>query len=88
MLTPTVLDERDGRIARVTRNPPERLNAIDDRMPAELRDAVRRVGEDDRVHDGGTRHTREGRAFKARREAVGFEEAARGRDSGVPLDRP
>lgn len=50
MSTPTVLYERDGRIARVTLNRPERLNAIDDRMPGELRDAVRRAAEDDRVH--------------------------------------
>jgi enoyl-CoA hydratase len=50
MSTPTVLYERDGRIARITLNRPERLNAIDDRMPGELRDAVRRAGQDDRVH--------------------------------------
>jgi enoyl-CoA hydratase/carnithine racemase len=40
-----VLYERDRR-ARVTLNRPERLNGADDRMPGELRDAVRRAGED------------------------------------------
>jgi enoyl-CoA hydratase/carnithine racemase len=38
--------------------------------------------------DGMTRHTPEGLAFKARCEAVGFKEAVRERDSGVPLGGP
>jgi enoyl-CoA hydratase len=50
MSTPVVLYQVDGRIARITLNRPERLNAIDDRMPRELRDAVGRAAEDDRVH--------------------------------------
>ena len=40
----------DGRIARVTLNRPDRLNAIDDRMPGEIRRAVEAANEDDRVH--------------------------------------
>ena len=39
-----------GRIARITLNRPARLNAIDDRMPREIRLAVEAANEDDRVH--------------------------------------
>ena len=39
-----------GRIARVTLNRPARLNAIDDRMPREIRRAVEAANADDRVH--------------------------------------
>lgn len=46
----TLTYETDGRIARITLNRPQRLNAIDGRMPAELRDAVRRADSDEAVH--------------------------------------
>jgi len=39
-----------GRIARITLNRPARLNAINDRMPREIRRAVEAANEDDRVH--------------------------------------
>src|SRR5258706_13430622 len=39
-----------GRIARITLNRPARLNAIDDRMPREIRRAVEAANEDDRAH--------------------------------------
>ena len=39
-----------GRIARITLNRPARLNAIDDRMPREIRRAVEAANEDRRVH--------------------------------------
>ncbi|HTQ77386.1 MAG TPA: crotonase/enoyl-CoA hydratase family protein [Burkholderiales bacterium] len=39
-----------GRIARITLNRPARLNAIDDRMPREIRRAVEQANADDRVH--------------------------------------
>lgn len=39
-----------GRIARITLNRPARLNAIDDRMPREIRRAVEAANEDERVH--------------------------------------
>ena len=45
-----VLYERDGRIARITLNRPEVLNAIDDDLPRELEDAVERGDADAGVH--------------------------------------
>jgi enoyl-CoA hydratase len=39
-----------GRIARITLNRPARLNAIDDKMPREIRRAVEAANADDRVH--------------------------------------
>lgn len=40
----------DGRIATITLNRPERMNAIDDQMPGEIRKAVDWANADDRVH--------------------------------------
>jgi enoyl-CoA hydratase len=48
--TPTVLYERDGRIARITLNRPDKLNAIIEGMPVQLSAAVARANEDDDVH--------------------------------------
>lgn len=45
-----VLFERDGRIARITLNRPEVLNAIDDDLPRELAAAVERADADEAVH--------------------------------------
>lgn len=45
-----VLYERDGRIARITLNRPEVLNAIDDDLPAELSAAVARADADPDIH--------------------------------------
>ena len=42
--------ERDGRIARLTLNRPERLNAINEAMPGEIRRAVEAANADDAVH--------------------------------------
>ena len=47
---PRVLYERDGRIARITLNRPEVMNAIDDEMPAELEAAVAAANADPGVH--------------------------------------
>ncbi|WP_296763477.1 crotonase/enoyl-CoA hydratase family protein [Sediminimonas sp.] len=45
-----VLYEKDGRIARITLNRPEVLNAIDDDVPVLLQQAVERADADDGVH--------------------------------------
>lgn len=45
-----VLYERDGRIARITLNRPDVLNAIDDDVPQALADAVARADADPHVH--------------------------------------
>jgi enoyl-CoA hydratase len=47
---PRVLYERDGRIARITLNRPEVMNAIDNELPAELEAAVERANADDNTH--------------------------------------
>ena len=46
----TLKYEVAGRIARITLNRPERLNAINDVMPGEIRAAVDRANADDTVH--------------------------------------
>ena len=40
----------DGRIARITLNRPERLNAINEKMPGEIRRAIEAANADERVH--------------------------------------
>ena len=45
-----VLYEKEGRVARITLNRPEVLNAIDDDVPALLAGAVARADADDGVH--------------------------------------
>src|SRR5713226_2978087 len=45
-----LLYETEGRIARITLNRPERLNAIDGKMPREIRQAVEQANADDSVH--------------------------------------
>ncbi len=46
----TIIYERQGRIARITLNRPEKLNAINDAMPQELSAAVARANADDEIH--------------------------------------
>lgn len=46
----TVLYARDGRVARLTLNRPDALNAINDELPGELRAAVERANADPEVH--------------------------------------
>ena len=46
----TVLYESDGRIGRITLNRPEVMNAINDALPHELADCVRRANDDAKVH--------------------------------------
>ena len=40
----------DGRVATITLNRPERMNAIDGRMPREIAEAVRQANADNGVH--------------------------------------
>jgi enoyl-CoA hydratase len=70
----------DGRIARITLNRPQRLNAINDRMPGEIRRAVEAANAEERVHVivlGGA-----GRAFCAGYDLKDFAEAK------TPLTQP
>ena len=71
---PRVLYQRDGRIARITLNRPEALNAIDAELPGELEDAVGRANADANVHvivlSGA------GRAFCAGYDLAAYAQAA------------
>ena len=49
-LSNILLSVDDDGIARVTLNRPARLNAIDDKMPREIRRAVEAANDDDKVH--------------------------------------
>jgi enoyl-CoA hydratase len=77
---PRVLYEKDGRIARITLNRPEVLNAIDDELPVELEVAVERANADAGVHvivlSGA------GRAFCAGYDLAYYAQAA-GTNAGV-----
>ncbi|PKO71773.1 MAG: enoyl-CoA hydratase [Betaproteobacteria bacterium HGW-Betaproteobacteria-14] len=46
----TLRYETAGRIARITLNRPERLNAIGEKMPGEIRAAVEQANADDAIH--------------------------------------
>jgi len=50
MTASVVLYEKQGRIARITLNRPDKLNAINDVLPRALRDAVGEANRDDAVH--------------------------------------
>ncbi len=45
-----VLYERDGRVARITLNRPDVMNAIDDELPTLIEEAVRRAEKDPNIH--------------------------------------
>ena len=71
----TLLYETASRIARITLNRPERLNAIDEKMPGEIRAAVERANADDGIHvivlQGAGRGFCSGYDLKAFAEAEG-----------------
>ncbi len=74
----------DGRIARITLNRPQRLNAIDRRMPGEIRRAVEAANADDAVHIivlAGA-----GRAFCAGYDLKAFAETTTPLTQGMPWD--
>lgn len=75
MPEPIVLYERDGRIARITLNRPEHLNAIHEDTPDALRAAVERANQDDDVHVICL--TGAGRAFCAGYDLKEYAEAPR-----------
>jgi len=50
MTSSPILYQADGRIARITLNRPDKLNAINDEMPPLLNDAVSRANDDDTIH--------------------------------------
>lgn len=81
-----VLYEKDGRIARVTLNRPDVLNAIDNDLPRELADAVERANADAGVHvivlSGA------GRAFCAGYDLTYYAEAAGGDGNSVTQEMP
>lgn len=72
--------EVEGRVATITLNRPDRLNAIDEHMPSELRSAVEQAGADDDVHVIVL--TGAGRAFCAGYDLKTFAEAP-GTNAGV-----
>jgi enoyl-CoA hydratase len=77
---PRVLYERDGRIARITLNRPEVMNAIDNELPVELEAAVEKANSDPKVHVimlAGA-----GRAFCAGYDLTYYAQAA-GTNAGV-----
>ena len=71
----TLIYEAAGRIARITLDRPERLNAIDEKMPGEIRAAVERANADDGIHvivlQGAGRGFCSGYDLKAFAEAKG-----------------
>jgi enoyl-CoA hydratase len=77
---PRVLYEREGRIARITLNRPEVMNAIDDELPIELEAAVEKANSEPNVHvivlSGA------GQAFCAGYDLAYYAQAA-GTNSGV-----
>ena len=83
---PRVLYERDGRIARVTLNRPDVLNAIDDDLPVELADCVARANAEAGVHvivlSGA------GRAFCAGYDLSWYAEQAEGEGNAMTQDMP
>jgi enoyl-CoA hydratase len=76
----TVLYEVEDRIATLTLNRPTRLNAINDRMPREIRAAVERANSDDSVHVIVL--TGAGRAFSAGYDLVEYAQTG-GENPGV-----
>jgi enoyl-CoA hydratase len=74
----------DGRIARITLNRPQRLNAIDAKMPGEIRRAVERANADDAVHVVVLAGA--GRAFCAGYDLKAFAESRTPLTQGMPWD--
>ena len=82
-MTAKVLYERDGRIARITLNRPEVLNAIDNELPGALSDAVARADADPAVHVMVLAGA--GRAFCAGYDLTRYASGERGRTAMVTM---
>src|SRR3989338_4645434 len=82
-----IVYEQQGRVATITLNRPDRLNAIASGMPREIAKAVDMANEDDGVHVIVL--TGAGRAFCAGYDLKDFAEAPAGnRGTGVPAGDP
>ena len=80
----SLLYEVRDRIATITLNRPERLNAIDSKMPREIRQAVEQANEDDHVHVIVLRGA--GRAFCAGYDLKAFAEKTGEWSQPMPWD--
>jgi enoyl-CoA hydratase len=80
----TVRLEVAGRIATLTLNRPERLNAIDDAMPGEIRAAVEAANADERVHVIVLQGA--GRAFCAGYDLKDYAEGSHTANQPMPWD--
>jgi len=77
--------ETDGRIATITLNRPERLNAIVRGMPQEIREAVERANDDNNIHVIVV--TGAGRSFCAGYDLIDFAQAKSGSAGGQDATR-
>ena len=80
----TLLYTDEGRVATITLNRPDRLNAIDDRMPTEIAAAVDRAEQDDDVHVVVV--TGAGRAFCSGYDLAEYAEADSPYSQEMPWD--
>lgn len=82
----TIAYETDGRIATITLNRPERLNAIAAGMPTEIRQAVERANADNEIHV--IILTGAGRSFCAGYDLIDYAEKPSGNDAAQGPDQP
>ena len=82
----TLTYKTDGRIATITLNRPERLNAIASGMPSEIRQAVEKANEDNQVHV--IILTGAGRSFCAGYDLIDFAEKPGGNEAIATEDDP
>ncbi len=82
----TLTYKTDGRIATITLNRPERLNAIASGMPSEIRQAVEKANEDNQVHV--IILTGAGRSFCAGYDLIDFAEKPGGNEASQKAEQP
>ncbi len=81
----TISFERDGRVARITLNRPEKLNAISRRLQAELLEALSEAERDDAIHVALVSGA--GRAFSAGYDLQSGAEVAAEQPAAIARDR-